>query len=579
MNKNELTITTERIDDIVLLIEVMKQMGLPEIVDQQLGRHWAQQGLSWGWTVAIWLAHVVSQGDHRKVTVREWVRQAQTTLVQVTGQSIRETDFTDDRLGLVLKHLSDNGKWERLEETLGQRLVRVYQLKARTVRVDATTVSGYHEGGEDSLWQYGHSKDDPSLKQVKAMMATLDPMGMPLAVDVVSGECADDPLYVPIIKRVLACLGEIGLLFVGDSKMSALATRAYVQNRKQTYLVPLAMVGDTAGDLSKWLAVAPSKLTAVYDTTGSLIATGYELSRQCSAEVDEQPIRWTERVLVVHSEAHAETLHRQLDERLKAAQTALFDLTPARGRGKRQFTDQTELIAAASAILKRHHVNGLLDFTFEQQIEISSHAVGRGRGAANRPQQVVERVRFQMTTVTPNEPALTKHRQALGWRPFVTTAPLDYLSFVDAVLLYRQEFSIERGFSRLKGAPLSIAPVFVKRDDQILGLTRLLSLALRLLTLIEFVVRRALHDSQQQLLGLHLENPRKATATPTTERLLRAFDNITLTIIHLPDRLMAHLPPLTPLQTGILALLGLSPDVYLSLARQIPFSAFLSNES
>ena len=579
MKQNELTITTERVDDLVLLLEVMKQMGLPEIVDQQLGRHWAQQGLSWGWTVTIWLAHVVSQGDHRKVTVREWVGQVQTTLGQVTGQTIQETDFTDDRLGLVLKHLSDGGKWEQLEQSLGQRLVRVYQLNGSTVRVDATTVSGYHEGSEDSLWQYGHSKDDPGLKQVKAMMATMDPMGLPLAVDVVSGECADDPLYVPIIKRVLACLGEIGLLFVGDSKMSALATRAYVQHKQQTYLVPLAMVGDTASDLSAWLSHAPQQLTEVYDTTGNLIATGYELSRQCRADIDEQPISWTERVLVVHSEAHAETLHRQLDERLKAAQTALVALTPARGRGKRQFTDQAELMTAATAVLKRYQVNGLLNFTFEQQVETSTHAVGRGRGAANRPQQVVERVRFQMTAVTPNEPALTKLRQSLGWRPFVTTAALDHLSFADAVRLYRQEFSIERGFARLKGAPLSIAPVFVKRDDQILGLTHLLSLALRLLTLIEFVVRRALHDSQQQLLGLHLENPRKATVTPTAERLLRAFDHITLTIIHLPDHLIVHLPPLTSLQTAILALLGLSTDVYLSLARQIPFSAFLSSES
>ena len=160
----------------------------------------------------------------------------------------------------------------------------------------------------------------------------------------------------------------------------------------------------------------------------------------------------------------------------------------------------------------------------------------------------------------------------------MTTAALDHLSFADAVRLYRQEFSIERGFARLKGAPLSIAPVFVKRDDQILGLTRLLSFALRLLTLIEFVVRRALHDLQQ-LLGLHLENPRKATVTPTTERLLRTFDNITLTIIHLPDRLIVHLPPLTPLQTGILTLLGLSSDVYLSFGSPNSFSAFLSSES
>src|SRR3989441_13324143 len=114
------------------------------------------------------------------------------------------------------------------------------------IRVDATTVSGSHEGGKDSLWQFGHSKDDPALRQIKAMMATLDPLGLPLALDVVSGEQADDPLYIPTIDRVLRCLGRTGLLFVGDSKMSAVATRAHLQAHGQYYLTPLALVGETA---------------------------------------------------------------------------------------------------------------------------------------------------------------------------------------------------------------------------------------------------------------------------------------------------------------------------------------------
>jgi len=52
------------------------------------------------------------------------------------------------------------------------------------------------------------------LRQIKAMMATLDPLGLPLALEVVSGEQADDPLYVPIIDRVLVCLGRQGLLML-----------------------------------------------------------------------------------------------------------------------------------------------------------------------------------------------------------------------------------------------------------------------------------------------------------------------------------------------------------------------------
>jgi transposase len=244
--KEEVHITTERIDDCVVLLALMQQMDLPGILDRQIARHRLQQGLSWGWVASMWVAHIVSQGDHRTLTVRDWVRQAPSTLERVTGLDIRETDFTDDRLTSVLRHLSHEACWHAIEQEVGQHLIRVYDLEEEPIRVDATTVSGYREGGEGSLWQFGHSKDDPTLRQMKAMMATLDPLGLPLALDVVSGEQADDRLYVPIIERVLTCLERQGLLFVGDCKMSALATRAHLQEQGQYYLTPLAQVGETA---------------------------------------------------------------------------------------------------------------------------------------------------------------------------------------------------------------------------------------------------------------------------------------------------------------------------------------------
>gem|GEM_PF-5498890 len=41
---------------------------------------------------------------------------------------------------------------------------------------------------------------------------------------------------------------------------------------------------------------------------------------------------------------------------------------------------------------------------------------------------------------------------------------------------------------------------------------------------------------------------------------------VTLTIVHLPDQTIRHITPLTPLQTRILELLGLSAAVYTRLA-------------
>ena len=315
--EEDLSITTERMDDFVVLLSLMQQMDLPGMLDRHLPRHWLQQGLSWGWTASIWLAHILSQGDHRKLTVRDWVRQAHSTLEQVTGLDIRETDCTDDRLTIVLRHLSDATRWQAIEQELGQHLVRVYDLEEQPIRVDATTVSGYRNGGEDSLWQFGHSKDDPTLRQIKAMMATLDPLGLPMGLEVVSGEQADDRLYVPMIDRVLACLERTGLLFVGDSKMSALATRAHLVAHEQYYLTPLALLGETAQQMPQWIEAGVARgegLTPVLTEDGKqVLAQGYEVSRTCVC--GERT--WQERVLVVRSLAYVQTQRRSLEDRLE----------------------------------------------------------------------------------------------------------------------------------------------------------------------------------------------------------------------------------------------------------------------
>jgi transposase len=242
---------------------------------------------------SIWLAHILTQSDHRKQPVRAWVRQDKETIERISGQQVRELDFTDDRLALLLCRVSNSVTWEAIEKELGRNILPVYALTPGRVRLDPTTISGYHAGGEESLFQYGYSKDDPSLRQVKLMVAALDPLGLPLSLD----------------------------------------------------------------------------------------------------------------------------------------------------------------------------------------------------------------------------------------------------------------------------------PLFVKRDDQVTGLTNLLSFAVRMLTLIEFVVRRSLKRNCEKLTGLIENNPKKVVNNPTTERLLKELDGIALTIVRMPDQIIRHVTPLTELQTRILELFGLSATIYTRLAK------------
>ena len=568
-----MNITTERIDDFPLLLEIMVRLGLPGIIDNHLHRHGLQQGLSWGWIATIWLAHILTQSNPRKQPVQVWVRQAPETIERITGMKVNELDFTDDRLTLLLRRLSKPETWQAIETELGRSILRVYELKPEQVRLDATTVSGYHASGEDTLFQFGHSKDDPSLAQVKVMVASLDPLGLPLATQVVAGNTADDPLYIPAVDRVLQIIDGVGLLFVGDCKMSALSIRAHIHQRGQHYLCPLAQTGKTGQAMLGWIEAANAgqhPLETVYAENEAgerrLLAEGYAFERLIQAEINGEVTEWTERVLVVRSESYRRVLREGLEGRLERATEELLALTPPPGRGNRQIQSETDLVAAAEAVLKAHDVEGLLGYSFERQEKRLTKYLGRGRGSPERPKQEIVTMRYQITAITRQEVAIAALQKTFGWRAYVTDAPSEQLSLEQAVLTYRDEWLIERGFHRLKGVPLSLSPLFVKRDDQVVGLTNLLSVAVRFLTLIEFVVRRKLKQNQEKLAGLIENNPKKGIDNPTTERLLKMFDNITLTIVQLPGQNIRHLPALTPVQIRILELLGLSADVYTRLA-------------
>ncbi|KAI9132248.1 hypothetical protein [Acaryochloris sp. CCMEE 5410] len=279
------------------------------------------------------------------------------------------------------------------------------------------------------------------------------------------------------------------------------------------------------------------------------IATGYEFSRkQEHHQADGSTIEWSERVLLVHSPTHAQQQQRGLEQRLKRATQKLNALTPAVGRGKRQIRSLSELQRKANAILKAHRVEGLIEYSCEYHPAVKQ-----------------QKERYQITKVTLIKAAVETTQQRFGWRVYVTNAPLEELSFEEAVLTVRDAWIQGSGFSRLKGRPLGASPLFVQRDDQAKGLMHLLSLGLRILTLIEFVVQRRLKQHKEKLFGLFPGNPKRATTRPTTERILRAFKDISLTILGVKDEEYGHVSPLTSLQQRILELLGLAPDIYSSL--------------
>src|SRR5690606_29006612 len=285
-----------------------------------------------------------------------------------------------------------------------------------------------------------------------------------------------------------------------------------------------------------------------------------ETSRRQSATVAGHNLTWAERLLVIYSPSLAKRAQHGLESRLQRAEQRLTALTPPPGRGQRQYDDPEALQTAAEAILSQQRVRGLLTLRYERQ------ATPRYiRPYKDRPARTTQTVRYQLH-LQRNEAALAQQNRTLGWRLYALNLPAAQFSLAQAVRAYRGAPAIERNFSRLKGRPLGLSPVHLRREDHLVGLIRLLSLALRLLTLTEFVARRALETAPAGLAGLYPGNPTQQTRRPTTERLLAAFKDITLSFVHLPDQTIVHITPLTPLQGRILSLLGLSTAIYTDLA-------------
>src|SRR3982751_1068701 len=232
----------EVVADLPVLWTTLERLDLPATLDRHFPAppHW-KGPLTPGEVLAVWLLFLVSQGDHCLNHVQPWVAQHQGVLSALLGKPIRSTCAHDDRLADWLTRLSRGDAFAALEHDLNQHTVRVYQLPTELVRLDATTANSYADVlSEQGLLQFGHSKDDPDRPQFKIAAAVLDPLGLPLATAVVPGNVTDDPLYVPAIRAVRQSLGVGGRTYVGDCKMAALATRAFVAAGEDFYLCPLS---------------------------------------------------------------------------------------------------------------------------------------------------------------------------------------------------------------------------------------------------------------------------------------------------------------------------------------------------
>jgi transposase len=573
VSEARLHIEPERIDELPLALGMLQRMGVSQIVDAHLGSgHGNRQGLSYGQLTHGFSAHIITAQDHRLVTVEAWVQEHQRVLSGMLGAPVGDKDFTDDRLADLLYAWGSASSEvrEAIETDLGQRTVRAYRLPTEVGRADTTSVSVYHARPDDAegLLQFGKSKDHrPDLRQYVQALGTLDPAGVPLVSETLDGNASDPPMYLPVWRRMVKVIGYTDWLFVGDSKLHSAQNIAEIHRAGGYVLTPLQMTGHMPERFEEWLGQQPKRLTTITlpDAKGSQqrVGRGYEVAYaltwkdpQTSEEVSV-PLR----VFMVQRDRFKEKQIQDLQRRLTRAETALKALNGQRCNTPSECAD---LETQAQALLVEYEVVEYLSAQVhwrEQQVE---RLVGPGRPGPQRRKQTLI---YQVAQVSSRrKPAqIRAYEAAAGWRAYATNAPRSRLTLQQAVEKNAGQWQPERGFGRLKGGWLKVAPIFLRTDEHIRGLMFILSIVLRAFTLIEFVVRRELQAQHDSLAGLYDGAPNKTTDRPTTERLLNAFQGITLLRIQIGHEVQYQLSGFSKLHRRILQLLGLPVSLYTAL--------------
>lgn len=576
-----------RVDDLPLIYKLLEVLKVKESVDSCVKRHGCWLGASPGTIISLWLCYILSECDHRLSVVETWSEQRLPLLQSISGcKELSSKDFSDDKLAKLLDYLSEDEVWRKIENLLNQTGISVYRLEAQgelpTFRLDSAPMQSHGKVSEGGLLQYGYSKHhNGNLGQFKVQLCTLDNeinhFAYPLSHITVSGEQADDVLYLPLLEQVRGQLllqkgYEKGNLYVGDGKMGSKEIRCTISKNGDYYLVPLSKIQLSEATRLEYInkePVAGYKRVEKIEAQGTdkeeikLVAQGFEQLVSHTYSTAESQHQWRERLLFVQSDYYKTQQQDHLDKVLKESTKLLTSLTSPQ-KGRKVLATLEEVKEEVSKILKDNKLEDLLS------VEVSATKHTKSiRRYGSHPQREQEYYSFEVE-VQRQEAAIEKRKQLMGWQVYATNLGEEKLNFEQCVWKYRYQSNIERQFDNIRNKVVKLLPVYLNKDNRIIGLVNLLMIALKACCLVEYKAAVALKAQGEELANIYEGNPKRTSKRPTAKRLFKAFDGISIALIFENEQLhLALLTKLSLVQRKILRLLDIDENLYEDLRANI----------
>jgi transposase len=523
----------ERLDHLGIVAGVCREIGLAEWLDAQDVQSHERVGVGTA-TVAM-ILNGLGFSNRRLYLVPQFF--ATKAVERLLGPGITAEDLNDDCLGRALDWLYAHDP-TTLFAGIALRARRAFGIRARQVHVDTTSfsVTGEYEADLDAhtlAVTYGYSRDHRAdLKQWMLALATTRQGDVPLFCQALDGNVSDKVSLVAAVEALAEQLrteDEEAPLFVADSGLYS------------------------ADNVARLSAAGVRWISRVPETS-----TGARAAQQVADDAwrQEDDVFWAsapqapdgERWVVVRTTPGEEraraTLQRQVEQARAHWEQALWHL------GNRRFACEPDAQAALAQQLKKR----------PEWLDVQAHLVAHPKhDRVRRPRQdaTPDRTEWQIAaTVTVNAAAIAREVQRKA-SFLVATNVLDQEQLSDQELIqtYKDQHSVERGFSFLKDPLFLASSVFVKKPERIVALSLVMVLCL-------LVYRLAEHRLREQLTATGQTVPsqvKKPTNRPTMRWIFQCFEGVDLLHIrHGPDPATAVVLRLEPFHQQVLALLGSS---------------------
>ena len=279
-----------------------------------------------------------------------------------------------------------------------------------------------------------------------------------------------------------------------------------------------------------------------------------------TAEVGREEGRGAERRRRARSRAYAASHQEARGRRLSTAAARSREL-PARGQGEPPLL-RAERVAAAGVVVTRERVEDVRGCAAQAVTTRQKERGDGGRPATDRTD-----VSFEIE-VRRDDKAIEQKKREMGWQVYATNGC--EMGMTQVVWAYRGQYRIENDWSRLKGRPLGLTPLYLQDEVRIEGLVYLLSVALRVLTLLEWQVREGLKKAGSKLEGVYAGQAGRKTVRPSAELLLGVLKTISPSVIEVNGEIHMLLSPLTKVQKRLLKLWDLPTNLYQKVTRGFP---------